>query len=82
MSITLSYLGVALELRLGPSIVLRIVIKEYFGTHNRWCFFSIFGNNRHTNTVELTTFNAHQRVSTHVKISPHAERTLSRFVIV
>ena len=33
-------------------------------------------------TVELTTFNAHQRVSTNVKISPHAERTLSQLVIV
>ena len=33
-------------------------------------------------TVELTTFNAHQRVSTNVKISLHAERALSQLVIV
>ena len=29
-------------------------------------------------TVELTTFNAQQRVSTNAKISPHAERRLSQ----
>ena len=34
--------------------------------------------------ADLTTVNARQRihVSTNVKISPHAERTLSQFVIV
>ena len=33
-------------------------------------------------TVRLTTFNTYQRVSTNVKISPRAKRTLSQFVIV